>query len=150
MAAADPLADVAALPGVGPAADEARAQVDLLRGHQVLRRRAADVAAETALRGARASAALDGVVWTLEEVRAVDRRRRPGAGVVYGALRAVAAVAELSHPFERAPRQVLARLHALAGAGLGSEESLGRPRDAERYDDPLELGPAPPADTLAA
>src|SRR4051812_42474324 len=127
MPSADPLAEVAALPGVMDGADAARAAVDRLRGHAVLRRRAGDVAAETALRGARASAALDGVVWTLDEVRAVDRRRRPGAGVVYGALRAVAAVAELTHPFERAPRQALARLHALAGAGLGGEETLGRP-----------------------
>ncbi|HMA47444.1 MAG TPA: hypothetical protein VKP11_09635, partial [Frankiaceae bacterium] len=56
----DPFADVAALPGVPAAVDAARAAVDRLLAHRILRRRSAEVTAECALRSARASAALDG------------------------------------------------------------------------------------------
>ena len=61
MTAADPFAHLAGLPGVAEAVDRARAAVDGLRGHRVLRRSAERVASESALRGARASAALEGV-----------------------------------------------------------------------------------------
>jgi hypothetical protein len=145
------LAAISTRPDVAAAVEEAREAVDRLRAHTILRRRKADVAAESTLRAARASAALDGVVWTLDEVRSVDRRRRPGAGVVYGALRAAAAVDELGKAFQRAPRQVLARLHALAAVGLVDDEDLGRPRRAASTDDVLdELGPPPPPPMVTA
>jgi hypothetical protein len=145
-AAGDPLGAVSDLSEVRAAVEQARDAIERLRANDVLRRRRADVAAESTLRAARASAALDGVVWTLDEVRSVDRRRRPGAGVVYGALRAAAAVSELSHAFERAPRQVFARLHALAAAGLVDDEDLGRPRHGDACDDDVLAGlGTPPA-----
>ncbi|HVU71363.1 MAG TPA: oxidoreductase, partial [Mycobacteriales bacterium] len=58
----DPLARVAALPGVASAADEARRAVDRLLASRVLRNRSGEVTGEVALRDARASAALDGPV----------------------------------------------------------------------------------------
>ncbi|MGW2548012.1 oxidoreductase, partial [Kitasatospora sp. NPDC001574] len=62
----DPLAPLAQLPGVPDAVAEVRKAVDRLYGHRVMRRRAAEVTSESALRGARASAALAGADWPLE------------------------------------------------------------------------------------
>ena len=138
-AVADPLASVAGLPGVAGAVEEARAAVDSLRGHRVLRRYADRVASESALRGARASAALEGVDRPLASLRqAVSADATAGVGdpVVRGALRVAAEGASLQETWERAPLQVLARLHTLAAAGVagavdvvegGQHDSLGRP-----------------------
>ena len=85
---ADPLAAVARLPGVDEAVDRARTAVDRLRGHKVLRSRSSQVTAESALRGARASAALAGADWPLEELRRrTDLGDEKGAPLVRGALR---------------------------------------------------------------
>src|ERR1700690_2588991 len=85
---ADPLAAVAQLPGVDEAVDRARTAVDRLRGHKVLRSRSGEVTAESALRGARASAALAGADWPLEELRRrTELGAEEGAGLVRGALR---------------------------------------------------------------
>ena len=67
--APDPLAALAALPGVADAVDSVRKAVDRVYGHRVMRRRGTEVTAEAALRGARGSAALSGADWNLEEVR---------------------------------------------------------------------------------
>ncbi|HVV53645.1 MAG TPA: oxidoreductase, partial [Polyangia bacterium] len=55
---------------------------------------------------------------------------------VQGALRAEAAIGALADTWTRAPRQALARLHALAAADLTGPEELGRPRPgtAKRLD----------------
>jgi hypothetical protein len=122
MTSPDPLAPLLDLPGVVAAADEAREAVDRLLAHRVLRRRGEAVSAESALRGARASAALEGADHPLEAVRAgVDDP------VVQSALRVSTAVGSLTGTWERAPLQVLARLHVLAAAGRESDERLGRP-----------------------
>ncbi|TWE18175.1 hypothetical protein FB465_3225 [Kitasatospora atroaurantiaca] len=148
---------------------EVRRAVDRLYGHRVMRRRAAEVTSEAALRGARASAALDGADWPLEEVR---RRSDFGADAeartVGGALRISAEAGQLLSVWRHSPLQVLARLHLLAVGDAA--ESAGRPRhgseDAEALF-PLELKaaegmaaaggaeatalpPAPPADEAAA
>ena len=106
------------------AVDACRRAVDGLLAHRVLRRRRADVSAESLLRGAWASAVLAGSSATLAEVRsglAADP-------IVQGALRVSAALAALADPWAGAQRQVLARLHALAAAGLAEPAVLGRPR----------------------
>lgn len=119
----DPLAALLALPGVNAAAERARADVDRLLSHRVLRRGSAPVSAESALRGARASAALAGSAYQLEAVRAgtVDDP------VLVGALRVSSALGSLLGTWGRAPLQVLARLHVLAAADLAEAASLGRP-----------------------
>jgi hypothetical protein len=121
--AADPLAPLLGLPGVRTAADAARAAVDRLLGHRVLRRESAGVSTESALRGARASAALDGADVPLSALRAgsVDDP------VVHGALRVSAALGSMVDTWPRAPGQVLARLHVLAAADLAGPAGLGRP-----------------------
>jgi hypothetical protein len=135
--AADPLAPLLDLPGVADAVGRARTAVDALLAHRVLRRRSADVSAESALHGAWASAWLAGHEFELADVRS---GRAGGDPVVQGALRAQSAVGTLADTWRRAPRQVLARLHALAAADLRDAESLGRPR----------VGTAERLDTLAA
>jgi hypothetical protein len=65
----DPLLPLAELPGVPEAVDAMRTSVDRVYGHRVMRRRSSEVSAEAALRAARASAALAGADWALEEVR---------------------------------------------------------------------------------
>jgi hypothetical protein len=139
-ASADPFAYVAGLPGVADAVIAARAAVDMLLGHRMLRRRSAEVAAEAALRGARASATLEGRPVALADVRAGG----PRDPVVQGALRVSAELGPLAETWPRAPRQVLARLHALAAAEAVDPERLGRPRTGgEEVHDPLGLGKAP-------
>jgi hypothetical protein len=124
---ADPLAPLLGLPGVPDAVARTRAAVDALLANRVLRRRSGDVSAESALRGAWASAWLSGVERSLEDVRLGLARTDP---VVQGALRAHGAVATLADIWPRAPRQALARLHALAAADLVDSDVLGRPDPA--------------------
>jgi hypothetical protein len=119
----DPLAPLLDLPGVRDAAEDARAAVDRLLGHRVLRRESAGVSAESALRGARASAALEGVDRPLADVRA-GAVQDP---VVQGALRVSVGLGSMVETWDRAPGQVLARLHVLAAADLAAPADLGRP-----------------------
>ena len=129
----DPLARVAGLPGVAESVAEARDAVDHLLRHRMLRGARSVISrlsAESALRAARASAALDGEDIPLERLRG-DRTAPADAPVLQGALRAGAALAGLAATWHRAPGQVLARLHALAAAGLADPAMLGRPRSAE-------------------
>ena len=105
------------------AADGARAGIDRLLGHKVLRRESAGVSMESALRGARASAALDGVDVPLAALRAGD----VDDPLVQGALRVSAGLGSMVETWPRAPGQVLARLHVLAAADLVGSGELGRP-----------------------
>jgi Fic family protein len=126
---ADPLAALNSLPGVPEAVEEARAAVDRLRGHKVLRSRSAEVTAESALRGARASAALAGADWPLEELRRrSDFGGEPGASLVRGALRVSGELSTLLAVLRQAPAQALTRMHMLAAAGEIEPERIGRPR----------------------
>jgi hypothetical protein len=127
---ADPLAPLAELPGVAEAVAETRRAVDRLYGHRVMRRRADEVTSEAALRGARASAALDGADWPLEEVRRrTDFGRDQEARAVGGALRLGVETGQLLGTWRHSPLQVLARLHLLA-VGDADGPAVGRPRRA--------------------
>ncbi|MEV0594387.1 oxidoreductase [Nonomuraea cavernae] len=142
----DPLAVIARLPGVSEAVEEARQAVDRLYRHRVLRRASPAVSTESSLRGARASAAIEGVDVPLDALRR-DEVHDP---VVQGALRASAEMGRLGSTWRKAPRQVLARLHTVAAAGLADEPALGRPRVHDDAPDPLGLGPGPSAGETAA
>ena len=112
------------------AVGEAREAVDDLRGHRVLRRYAERVAAESALRGARASAALEGADLAVCDVAAVATvvdagwqvlpasRERP---IVQGALRVAAEIGLLRDD-----------LAAGTAAGAGAAAHTGRRRPAGR------------------
>ena len=122
-AAADPLAPLLDLPGVRDAAEAARTGIDRLLRHRLMRNRSAEVSTESALRGARASAALEGVDVPLADMRAgqVDHP------VVQGSLRTSVALGSMTETWSKAPGQVLARLHVLAAADLTDRADLGRP-----------------------
>jgi hypothetical protein len=120
----DPLAPLLELPAVTEAVSASRQAVDKVLGHRVLRRRSADVSAESLLRGAWASAALAGSSAGMAEVRA-GTATDP---IVQGALRVSTELAALAGPWAAAQRQALARLHALAATDLLPAEQLGRPR----------------------
>ena len=161
----DLLAPLLALPGVEPAVAGARTAVDGLLAHRVLRPGSAEVTAESALRGARASAELEGAGIELERLRGQlmaggtvvlpgsygggDER---GARLVQGAVRLHADLGQLLVAWRHSPRQALARLHVLAAAELVDDsDALGRPRPAGApADDPLGLGPAPDPLEVAA
>jgi hypothetical protein len=119
----DPLAHLLELAGVAEAAGSARTAIDRLLAHRLMRNRSAEVSMESALRGARASAALDGVDVPLAELRAgaVDDP------VVQGSLRVSVGLGSMVETWSRAPGQVLARLHVLAAADLVDRSALGRP-----------------------
>lgn len=118
-----PLSELLDLVDVRDAVDAARAAVDGALRHPALRRHGGRVAAEVGLRSAVASAALEGRVFDLDDVRAgvvTDP-------VVQGAVRVAGALPGLADTWSRAPLQVLARLHVLAGKGSVPDSSLGRP-----------------------
>ncbi|MFI1584860.1 oxidoreductase [Embleya sp. NPDC020630] len=146
--ATDPLAALALLPGVPESVEDTRTAVDRLLGHRTMRRRSMDISAESALRGARASAALEGVDWSLEEIRRrtdYSSSRDDGGAVVAGALRLSAEIGTLLGTWGHSPLQVLARLHVVAAADAVPAEALGRPR----RDDESSAGQLP-ADEVAA
>jgi hypothetical protein len=151
----DPFAALLDLPGVADAVAEARTAVDGLLGHRVLRRRSAEVTAESALRGARASADLEGAGMELERLRGqlmngqqvTVASKDPRLGqLAANAVRVHADLGSLLPSWKGAPRQALARLHVLAAADLGvPEDHLGRPRvlPTDPVEDPLDLGEPP-------
>jgi hypothetical protein len=111
---------------VSDALGTARESVDRLLNHRVLRRQSAAVSSESALRGARASAALEGANVPLADLRAGDLENP----VVQGALRVSAGLGALVGVWEQAPLQAIARLHVLAAAGTVPDDQLGRPSGA--------------------
>jgi hypothetical protein len=121
--APDPLASLLELPGVREAADGSRRAIDRLLAHRLMRNRSAEVSTESALRGARASAALEGIDVPLAELRSGE----VADPVVQGSLRVSVALGSMVDTWQRAPGQVLARLHVLAAADLVDRAGLGRP-----------------------
>ncbi len=125
----DPLASLAALPGVAEACEEAREALGRAHRHRANVRGWPATAAEASLRAARASSVLDGGSLQLSD----DGEPDP---VLAGALRVSEALeggaTSLVGVWQRAPLQAIARLHALAAADLADDDRLGRPRgDAE-------------------
>lgn len=149
----DPFVRLEGITGVPEAVAAARAAVDKLLSHRILRRRSAELSAESSLRGARASAALDGWDLPLEQLRAEMAAGTTLPARITGSLNVAASLGELRSTFERAPRQALARLHVLAaGVDATDADALGRPRvtGSGVVEDPLGLGDAPPVIEMGA
>ncbi|GAA2165274.1 hypothetical protein FHX52_4510 [Humibacillus xanthopallidus] len=153
------------LPGVAEVAERAREAGTRLRFHEALRRRIPEAAAESRVRGARASAALDGADLPVELVRELMSGARPwpdeldaGIATLKGAVAATAETERVVALVRTAPLQALARLHVAAGAplaghvagaeagplagggpgvgsALGSADTLGRPRVGDETSD---------------
>jgi hypothetical protein len=120
---ADVVARDAAAEGVPSALAAARDGIDALLRDRGLRRTTPDLTVESLLRGAVASAQLEGSGSTADDVRA----GRADA-VATGATRLNGQLMRLTPVVGRAPLQALARMHALA-ASHDSLETRGRPRD---------------------
>jgi hypothetical protein len=134
----DPLARLAELEGVASGFAATRDGIDAMLRDRGLRRTAPDLTGESLLRGAHASAVLEGSESTLEDIR------EGAAGLMaVAAVRVTTELLGLAPTLEQAPSQVFARLHALAGKGIAADEDLGRPRTAEAADRLSGLAGAP-------
>ena len=147
----DPLLELLELPGVAEAVDSARAAVDTLLWNRDVGRAQAEVAGESALRGAWANAWFDGAEAGLPELRsgaALDDS--PIGRVLSGVVAMHAELPDLVGIVGTAPAQALARMHTIVASGIATDSDLGRPRPGPDADDPLRLGPLVPADEAAS
>ena len=140
----DPATDVSAAlhrlaghPDLTDGLAAAREACTQLRWHPALRRRTAQVRAESAVRAAHASASLAGARWPLASVREAVAGVRPfpddpSGATVHGAVRAIAAAQRLEPTWASAPLQAVAGLHTAACADLLPADELGRPRSDGR------------------
>lgn len=135
MPSPDPLARLTELEGVASGMAATRDGIDALLRDRGLRRTTPDLTAESLLRGAHASAVLEGSESSLEQTRAGD-----GDATAQAALRVSAGLLGLVPVLARSPLQALARLHTLAGRGDVPNDDLGRPRDAASAARLRELG----------
>jgi hypothetical protein len=119
----DVLAELASSEGVGSAMTATRDGIDALLRDRGLRRTTADLTGESLLRGAHASAVLEGSSSGLDETRSGD-----GDELAAASLRVSTGLLALLPVLEHSPLQVLARLHVLAAKGTVPAEDLGRPR----------------------
>jgi hypothetical protein len=120
----DPLADLAALEGVGSALAASRDGIDALLRDRGLRRTAPELTAESLLLGAHASSVLEGSSATVEQLR-----EGPPDEASAAALRVSTEVLGLVPVLAHSPLQAFARLHTLAAKGTLPDADLGKPRD---------------------
>jgi hypothetical protein len=119
------LSRLASLEGVPSAYAAARDGIDVMLRDRGLRRTSPETTGESLLRGAHASAVLEGSASSLADVRAGS-----GDEIAGDAVRVSTELLGLAPVLARSPLQAFARIHALAAAGLPAE-SRGRPRDAD-------------------
>lgn len=112
--------------GVPSAFSATRDAIDALLRDRGLRRTSPAETGESLLRGAHASAVLEGSDSSLEQVRASE-----GDEIANDAVRLSTELLALAPALGTAPLQALARMHTLAASGSVAEDRLGRPRDAE-------------------
>jgi hypothetical protein len=117
---------IQSLEGVPSAYAGARDGIDVVLRDRGLRRTGPEMTGESLLRGAAASAALEGSASTLAQVRAGE-----GDEIAQDAVRLATELLGLAPTLRTQPLQALARIHALAAASSLPAERLGRPRDAE-------------------
>ena len=125
----DPLAWLTDLEGVRSAYAGTRDGIDVMLRDRGLRRTSPELTAESLLRGAHASAVLEGSTSSLEQVRAGE-----GDDIASDAVRLSASMLALAPLLKTAPLQAIARLHAVVGAAALAPDELGRPRDAASAD----------------
>lgn len=113
------------LEGVPSAFAATRDGIDAMLRDRGLRRTTPEQTATSLLRGAHASAVLEGSTSTFEEVA-----EGAGDAIAVDAVRVSTELLSLVPVLGRSPLQALARLHAVASASSLPEERRGRPRDA--------------------
>jgi hypothetical protein len=139
----DPLARLASLEGVPSAYAAARDGIDVMLRDRGLRRTSPETTAESLLRGAHASAVLEGSASSLAEVR-----EGTADEVARDAVRVSTELLSLAPALTRSPLQAFARIHALA-AGTQPDDRRGRPRDAAAADRLRSIGDLLTAPTTA-
>lgn len=158
MTRADILRDMAEWPAVAPLIDEVREACTQLRWHPALRRRIPEAAAESRVRGARASADLDGARVDEATVRRMlCGATEPATGrdatdaVVRAAVQATAEAEHVAPLLRKAPGQAITRIAVAAGAPLLPAAAVARPRgDGEVVLELTDLGQPPAAGEVAA
>lgn len=120
------LNSLATLEGVPSAYAAARDGIDAMLRDRGLRKTAPETTAESLLRGAHASAVLEGSASSLDDVRSGS-----GDEVAQDAVRVSTELLSWAPTLSRSPLQVLARLHTVAAAAALSPDELGRPRGPE-------------------
>ncbi|MBU2072892.1 MAG: oxidoreductase [Actinobacteria bacterium] len=125
----DPMSWLVSLEGVPSAFAATRDGIDALLRDRGLRRTSPEQTATSLLRGAHASAVLEGSSSTFEEVA-----EGAGDAIAVDAVRVSTELLSLVPVLGRSPLQALARIHALASASSLPEERRGRPRDASSAD----------------
>lgn len=158
MTQADILRDMAEWPTVAPLVDEVRQACTQLRWHPALRRRIPEAAAESRVRGARASAELDGARVDEATVRRMlcgaaesATGRDAAAAVVRAAVQATAEAEQVTGLLRKAPGQAITRLAVASGAPLLEPEAVARPRrTGEVVAELTDLGRPPAAGEVAA
>jgi hypothetical protein len=125
----DPLAWLVGLEGVPSGYAAARDGIDVMLRDRGLRRTSPEMTAESLLRGAHASAVLEGSTSTLAELR-----EGAGDAVATDAVRMSASLLALAPLLKTAPLQAIARIHSVVGSASLDAEELGRPRDAASAD----------------
>jgi hypothetical protein len=101
--------------------------IDALLRDRGLRRTTPELTAESLLRGAHASAVLEGSSSSLETVRSEG-----GGPVDRAAVRLSTELLALVPTLQQSPLQALARLHTVAAKGTVPDDDLGRPLDPDR------------------
>ncbi len=122
----DPHAWLISLEGIPSGFAGARDGIDVVLRDRGLRRTSPELTAESLLRGAHASAVLEGSSSTLAQVRSGE-----GDEIAADAVRLATELLALVPVVRRAPLQALARMHTVAARGTLPDEMLGRPRDGE-------------------
>lgn len=152
----DPLAPLLDLEGVSEASEDAREALAEVHRHPANRRGWETTSAESVLRGARASAGVEGVSVRIEDEH-ISEPVLASALRVAGELTGDSLTRAIA-VWTRSPLQELAHLHLLAAADEGADpDTLGRPRTdpgvSERLQGLSELvvgGTSVPAPVLAA
>ncbi len=132
------------LEGVPSAFAATRDGIDALLRDRGLRRTSPEQTATSLLRGAHASAVLEGSTSTFEEIA-----EGAGDAIAVDAVRVSTELLSLVPVLGRAPLQALARIHAVASASSLPEERRGRPRDAASAERLRSLSEALLAETAA-
>ena len=122
----DPLVRLTSLEGVASAMAATRDGIDALLRDRGLRRTTPDLTAESLLRGAHASAVLEGSDASLELLRDGG-----GGPTARASVRLSSELLGLQPTLSTSPLQAFARMHTLAAKGVADDAELGRPRDAD-------------------
>ncbi|MGA8255983.1 MAG: oxidoreductase [Nocardioides sp.] len=122
----DPLSWLASQEGVPSAYAAARDGIDVMLRDRGLRRTSPETTAESLLRGAHASAVLEGSASSLAQVR-----DGTGDEIAGDSVRVSTELLGLVPTLRSSPLQAFARIHVLAGSSSLPPDRLGRPRDTE-------------------